>query len=194
LSYLSIRKENGYPTVRTDSRGRFRFEPVKLGEYVLTVEADGYAPQHRHIKIGTEAKTQDFFLKPGRKVYKRVVDETGRPVPGACVVLNRWHTHTDTDGYFHWSVEAPVPQQVEIRVYKRYSDQYKTLETMLPFSQIERQSIILHRKRALAYRQPHITISSCQKAPVIDGIMNAGEWDKTACIPKNSSFAFKKHC
>ncbi len=44
LGYRSIRKINGYPTVQTDKEGQFRFESVKLGEYVLTVEAEGYAP------------------------------------------------------------------------------------------------------------------------------------------------------
>ena len=75
-----------------------------------------------------------------------MVDETGKPVGGVCVVLNRWHVHTDRDGFFHWSVEAPLPDQVSIKVYKRYSGQYETLETTLPFSQIERQPIILRRK------------------------------------------------
>jgi hypothetical protein len=132
--------------VQTDGRGRFRFESVKLGEYVLTVEADGYAPQHRHIKVAPEAKQQEFRLKTGRKVWNRVVDDTSLPVPGACVVLNLWHIHTDTDGYFHWSVGAPLPEQVQIRVYKRYSGQYETLKTAVPFSQIERHPIILRRK------------------------------------------------
>ena len=85
-------------------------------------------------------------MKAGQKICSRVVDNTGRPVPGACVVLNRWHTHTDVNGFFHWSVEAPLPEQVEIIVYKRYSDQYETLETTVPFSQIEREPIILPRK------------------------------------------------
>ena len=49
---MSIRRENGYPTVKTDTQGRFHFDSVKLGEYVLTVKADGFAPQHRHIKVG----------------------------------------------------------------------------------------------------------------------------------------------
>ena len=83
LSYRSIRKPNGYPTVQTDARGRFGFDSVKLGEYVLTVEADGYAPQHRHIKVGLESKSQDFCLKSGRKISNRVVDEKGKPVAGA---------------------------------------------------------------------------------------------------------------
>ena len=144
LGYRSIRKENGYPTVQTDAQGRFRFESVKPGEYVLTVEGDGYAPEHRHIKVRPEANLQEFQLKAGRKVSNRVVDNTGQPVAGACVVLNRWHIHTDSAGFFHWSVEAPLPEQVTLRVYKRYSDQYETLTTTVPLSQLERQPITLH--------------------------------------------------
>ena len=123
-----------------------RFESVKLGEYVLTVEADGYAPQSRNVKAAPEAKPQEFQLKAGRKVRGRVVDSTGQPVAGACVVLNLWHVHTDRVGFFHWSVESPLPEQVEIRVYKRYSGRYETLKTTLPFSQLERRPIILRRK------------------------------------------------
>ena len=146
LSYLSIRKANGYPTVQTDEQGRFQFESVKLGEYVLTVEADGYAPQYRHIKVRPEAKTQEFRLKAGRKVCSRVLDNTGRPVAGACVVLNNWHIHSDRRGYFHWSVEGPAPKQVTLRVYKRWVGGYKTLKTTVPFSRIERQPIVLARQ------------------------------------------------
>ena len=146
LGYRSIQKQYGHPTVQTDTEGRFRFESVKLGEYVLTVEANGHAPQHRHIKLGPQAEPQDFRMKAGRRVRSRVVDNTARPVPGACVVLNLWHIHTDTDGYFHWSVGAPLPEQVQIRIYKRYSGQYETLKTAVPFSQIERHPIILRRK------------------------------------------------
>ncbi len=129
--------------MQTDVQGQFRFESVKLGEYVVTVEGDGYAPEHQHIKLGPEAKAQEFRLKAGGKVSNRVVDNTGQPVAGACVVLNRWHVHTDSAGFFHWSVEAPLPEQVEIRVDKRYSGQYKILEATVPFSQLKRQPIIL---------------------------------------------------
>ena len=147
LGYRSIQKQHGHPTVQTDTQGRFRFESVKLGEYVLTVEAEGYAPQHRHIKVQPVPKAHDFRLKAGQMILNRVMDNTGRPVSGACVVLNRWHVHTDLGGYFHWSVEVPLPEQVEIRVYKRYSRHYETIKTNMPFSQIERQPIVLHRKR-----------------------------------------------
>ena len=74
------------------------------------------------------------------------MDDTGRPVPGACVGLGLWHCHTDSRGFFHWSVEAPAPEQVEIRVYKRYSVQYEALKTTVPFSQLESQPITLKNK------------------------------------------------
>ena len=44
------------------------------------------------------------------------------------------------------SIYAGLPEEVEIRVYKRYSGRYETLEPTLPFSQLERQPIILPRK------------------------------------------------
>ena len=147
MGYRSIRRANGYPTVQTDEQGRFRFESVKLGEYVLTVEADGYAPQHRRIKVRPEAKQQEFRLKAGRKVCNRVLDDGGRPLAGICVVLNRRHVHTDRAGFFHWSAEAPLPEQVETRVHKRFGGGYKSLKRIVSLTQIDRQPIILHRTR-----------------------------------------------
>ncbi len=159
LGFRSIRKENGHSTVQTDAQGNFRFESVKLGEYVLTVEADGYAPQHRHIKVGPEAKPQEFRLNAGRKICNQVVDEKGRPVGGTCVVLNNEHMHADAQGFFHWSLEAPLPKQVSVKVYKRFGRGNETHEGGLtrvvrvsldqhyavPLSQIESQPLILHQ-------------------------------------------------
>ena len=150
LAYRSIQAVNHHPTVRSNAKGLFQFDDVGLNEYVLTVEADGYAPQHRHIKrpfiVGPEAKPHDFRLEAGQKICSRVVDDAGQPVPGACVVLNRWHVHTDLAGFFHWSVKSPVPQQVMLKVYKRYSNQYKVLETTVALSQLESQPITLKNK------------------------------------------------
>ena len=148
LGYRSIRKENGYPAVGTDEQGRFRFDSVKLGEMILTVEADGFAPQWRHVKVGPEPESQsaEFVLKPGQAVRGRLLDSDGKPVSGASVVLNMWHVYSDSQGFFDWPVENPVPEQVEIKVYKRYSGKYETLKATLPFSQLGRQPIILPRK------------------------------------------------
>ena len=146
LAYRSIQKTNDYPTARTDAQGRFRFGNVKLGEYVLTVEADNYAPQQRHIKIRPQAEPQDFVLKPGRVVRGRVVDDRSHPIGGVCVVLNHWHCHTDPRGYYHWSVEEPLPEQVTLRVYKRYSEDYEPLKTTVALSQLESQQITLKNR------------------------------------------------
>ena len=146
LGYRSIQKQHGYPTVKSDAEGRFDFHDVALGEYVLTVEADGYAPQHRHVNVRPQSQSQDFRLNPGRLVRSKVMDETGRGIPGICVVLNRWHVHTDSDGYFHWSLENPLPQQATLKVYKRYSGQYEELETTVALSQLESQPITLKNR------------------------------------------------
>ena len=146
LGYRSIQKQHGYPTVQTDAHGHFRFDSVKLGEYVLTVEGDGYMPQSRNIKVAPQVQPEQFDLKPGHKICNRVVDSTGRPVPGVCVVLNRWHVHTDPHGYYHWPVESPLPQQVALKVYRRYSGDYETLETTVTLSQLENQPITLKNR------------------------------------------------
>jgi hypothetical protein len=146
LSYRSIQKTSGYPTARTDEQGRYVFEDVDLGEYVLTVEGDDYAPKHRHVNVRPQPRAVDFILKSGQLVRGQIVVAAGHP-GGVCVVLNQWHCHTDSQGYFDWSVEAPVPQQVTLQVYKKYNSRFETLNTKVPFSQLESQPIILPRKR-----------------------------------------------
>lgn len=147
LGYRSIRSEHGHPTVQTDARGRFRFKQVKIGEYVLTVEADGFAPQSRNVKAAPKSGAEQFDLNPGHKVQGRVVDDTGQPVPGACIVLNLWHTHTDGDDNFDWSLEGPSPEKVQIRAYKRYDGRYKEFKGKTLFAELETQPIIIPRTK-----------------------------------------------
>ena len=146
LGFRSIRRENGHPTVNSDAEGRFDFHDVPLSEYVLTVEAVGYAPQYRHVDVRPQSQSQVFRLTPGRLVRSRVMDETGRGIPDVCVVLNRWHIHTDSSGYFHWSLEDPAPQQVMLEVHKKYNDRYETLKTTVALSQLESQPITLENR------------------------------------------------
>ena len=142
-------EDREYPVRETDARGGFEFKSVKLAEYVLTVEADGYAPQWRHINIDSDpkARSQEFRLKAGRSVRGRVVDQTGKPVGGACVVLDAWHMHADPDGFFDWAVEAPVPKAVNVRVCKRYSAEYGAFDARLSVRRIVRRPIILPRAK-----------------------------------------------
>ena len=128
LGYMSISEEKGYPVTQTDARGRFEFKKVRLAEYVLTVEAENHAPHWRHIKVGPDPKShwQSFQLKAGKSVRGRVVDQNGEAVGGACVVLDKLHIHSDPDGVFHWAIEGPVPEEVTVKVYKRYHGKYVT--------------------------------------------------------------------
>jgi protocatechuate 3,4-dioxygenase beta subunit len=146
LTYRAIHPENGHPTVTTDQQGRFQFEGVKLGETVLTVEAEGFAPQHRHINHVPDTKPSEFQLEPGRGVHGRVVDPKGQPVAGACVVLGLWHCHTDERGRFDWSVKASVPTEVPVKVYKRYSGQHAVVQQSMALSEIEQHPIVLETR------------------------------------------------
>ena len=143
LAFRSIQTVNGHPTVRSDPQGRFRFERVKLGEYVLTTEARGYAPQQRRIRVTPDPQPQEFRLDAGGLVRGQVHDDSGEPVPGGCVVVNQWHCHTDERGFFHWSVTGPVPSDVKIKIYKRYIDRYVPLEATISIADLASQPIVL---------------------------------------------------
>ena len=56
--------------------------------------------------------------------------------------------HTDAQGVFHWSLEYPLPEQVSVKVYKRYGKGGPTRVSLeqhytVPLSQLEREPIVL---------------------------------------------------
>ena len=149
LGYRAISTVKGSPVAKTNARGEYILKSVKLAEYVVTAEANGCAPQWRHINVSVDPKQrkQDFQLKPGRLAHGRVLDQAGKPVGGACVVLDSLHIHAGHDGYFSWAIDAPVPEQVSVIVHRRYDGAYKTFEGKLSPSQIEAQPIVLERTK-----------------------------------------------
>ncbi len=128
--------------MRTDDQGYYAFEDVDLGEYVLTVEAAGHAPLHRHIKVDASSRDEVFALKPGRVVRGRVVDAADKAIGGACVELDQWHCHTDPRGYFHCSVAGPAPDQVTLEVYKKYDSPYEAVKTAIAVAQLGCQPLV----------------------------------------------------
>jgi|GEM_PF-1183581 len=146
LAFRSIRKPDDRTTVQTDAEGRFRMTKVPLGEFILTVEARGHAPQHRHVTVRPKPQPHKFSLSAGARIRGRVVDSQGKPISGVCVVLDHWHCHTDREGYFHWSARAPLPKQVTVRVHKRYNDTYTTFKQQVRFSELERRPITLQNR------------------------------------------------
>ena len=146
LRYLSIQRENGYPRAATDGQGRFRFDDVGLGESILTAEAKGHAPQWRRVMVAPDLQPQEFILKPGRYLRGRVVDEKGSPLPGMCVVLDRSHIHTDAEGFFHWAVQGPVPDEVPVRLFRKEGGPFEPFQRLLSLSQIEHAPIVMKKR------------------------------------------------
>ncbi|OHB67601.1 MAG: hypothetical protein A2Y77_13960 [Planctomycetes bacterium RBG_13_62_9] len=114
VSQGSDRFGTRYPSIKTDSDGRFRFGNARPGEMVLTVQAQGHAPDLRQIVVHQGTELVEFRLEAGHTLRGQVVDKAGNPISGAFVAVDTWRGHrslswrTDTDaqGRFQWT-EAP---------------------------------------------------------------------------------------
>jgi RNA polymerase sigma factor (sigma-70 family) len=83
-------------SARTDADGRFRFAPADAGGYLLArVSADGFrafatewgdSPIAFAVRPGEHIRGVKMALRPSRVCRGTVVDEGGKPVPGARVV------------------------------------------------------------------------------------------------------------
>jgi hypothetical protein len=145
LAYQSIRSGPSHPTVPTDAEGQFQFDSVKLGEWIVTIEAPGFAPAWDRVKV-RPASAMDpvaFTLQPGMAVRGRVLDSAGNPLPGADVLLNRYHVYSDAEGYYDWPAQEPVPQEIHVQAYNRYHTNYGALETTRTLEQLQEQPLVL---------------------------------------------------
>lgn len=114
-----------YPDTRTGKDGRYAFRNCAPGPMVLTVQADGYAPELKEVTAVPGAEPADFQLGPPHTVVGRVVDIQGAPVEDAHVVADTWRGHrsisgranTDAEGRFAWN-GAPA-DAVEFDIVKR---------------------------------------------------------------------------
>ena len=96
-----------------------------------------------HFIIGVDAADGNILWQYDCKLYQGQPKSINPNTP----IYYDGYVHADHAGFFYWSVEAPLPEKVEIRVYKRWSGLYETLKTTVPFSRIGRQPIILARTR-----------------------------------------------
>ena len=94
-----------------DAEGRFRFSHVPAGEAILTVQAQGHAPELRKVDVRPDLPAVELRLEKGRTIRGRVVDRRGEPLVGATVDVNfwrkyqtlDWRTQTDGEGEFIWN-------------------------------------------------------------------------------------------
>ncbi|MCA1685981.1 MAG: carboxypeptidase regulatory-like domain-containing protein [Planctomycetia bacterium] len=114
------------PEGKTDERGEFTLENCSPGPSIVTVQADGFAPQFQDVRVEEGAKTGAvaFRLEPASVIRARVVDVVGKPVPEAHFAADTWRGHrsvmyrgkTDAEGRFDWK-SAPR-DAVQFDVYK----------------------------------------------------------------------------
>lgn len=107
--------------VRSDAAGRFRFERLPPGEARLSAEAEGHlrpADVELVLLVGGQEVVRDVRLRAGEEVSGRVVEEGGRPVQGAEVMLTSMqsaeHSETAADGTFRFHVPAG-PGKLRVR-------------------------------------------------------------------------------
>ena len=113
------------PTGTTNERGDFSLENCASGPTIVTIEAEGFAPQFRDLRVEEQTGPMEFRLaEPGSLLRGQVADIKGKPVAGANVAASTWRGHrllsfrgsTDREGRFVWR-SAPS-DVVDFRVGK----------------------------------------------------------------------------
>jgi beta-lactamase regulating signal transducer with metallopeptidase domain/thiol-disulfide isomerase/thioredoxin/protocatechuate 3,4-dioxygenase beta subunit len=95
----------------TNERGEFTLENCNAGATIVTVQAEGFAPQIRDVLVDERTAPVVVTLsEPGGTIRGKVIDIEGKPIVGAFFGLESWRGHrsfelrlrTDKDGRFEW--------------------------------------------------------------------------------------------
>jgi protocatechuate 3,4-dioxygenase beta subunit len=102
---------------KTDANGQFTLRIAKAGDITIYIQAKGFAPEERAVKVVPGLPLVEFRLKKGEIIGGRVVDEGGNPIPGATIRTGSalpgriqpfsWSGKTDDNGRFVWD-SAPA--------------------------------------------------------------------------------------
>jgi peroxiredoxin len=102
---------NSAAVLKTDSAGRFKIPNLLPGDLTLTLQASGLEPQTLDLAVTNAMAELKIAMNPGKVFKGRVVDETGTPLAGAGVQMDRvnlepleydWSATTDSQGRFQW--------------------------------------------------------------------------------------------
>ena len=82
------------PTATTNERGLFTLANCDRGPTIVTVQAEGFAPQIRDVLVEERTPTVEIRLtEPASIVRGKVVEVDGKPVTGAWVAADTWRGH-----------------------------------------------------------------------------------------------------
>ncbi len=174
-----------YPKTTTDNNGRYRFS-CNPGQIVLTVVAQGWAPDLRQFNVQAGLGPVDFQLRKGRTLRVRVVDEDGNRLSGVWVAPDTWRSHRTLHGLgvpretnaqglwvWDWAPDDAVVCDIVKRGYMSLRDQSLTARD-------EEYPVTLHRPFEVSGR----VVDAESKEPIkafriVPGI----DWDREGRSP-----------
>jgi beta-lactamase regulating signal transducer with metallopeptidase domain/protocatechuate 3,4-dioxygenase beta subunit len=68
---------------KTDENGHYRIVANEPGEYTIAATADGFVPDWKKFTVGKDRQTVDLKVGKGEMIRLRVIDQGGKPIPGA---------------------------------------------------------------------------------------------------------------
>ena len=106
---------NATPAQTTDASGKFSYQFDPGQQAIITVQAKGCAPEMKQLTMGADKQTLPFALSKAHRIFGRVVDSSGKPVPNANFNIDSWrglrtiteNFQADGSGNFHWNA-APA--------------------------------------------------------------------------------------
>lgn len=160
--------------VRCAPDGAFRvMASATYGDVSLLAGAPGYAPAKRNVNVQDRAAGAEasFRLKPGTRLFGRVVDTAGAPVPDARVHTGEtWScpARSDQDGRFELHLDAQQERHTAYVSHEGY------LETQSEFATArlgEPCEIVLQRGQSVRGR-----VTDRLGRPVVGAQVRFGEW------------------
>ncbi len=117
----------------TDAEGKFLLPAMQPAEMAVTVIAQGFAPQLRHVTLKDGLAAQDFQMQPGKPIRLKFVEASGKPMTKVGVRIDGWKGskslqnvdhptvrktgipyHPDKDGVWEWTWAPTDPVKLEV--------------------------------------------------------------------------------
>ncbi|MBL9132143.1 MAG: carboxypeptidase regulatory-like domain-containing protein [Verrucomicrobiaceae bacterium] len=100
--------------VFTNDQGRYELPAQPPGPNLLTIVAQGFAPQLKAVDFSKTGQVEDFQLAKGKTVTFRFVDQDGQPVPKAAVNITGWREHETLFNWRHSNVPySKIPDRAD---------------------------------------------------------------------------------